>query len=154
MPDRSAFDLVRHVALVRASYANLTGKMLIPAGIAEADAPAWLDRVSFALVSHNTAADPVFNYANQPALRLFEMAWDEFTITPSRLSAGPMDRDARAALLDRVTRNGYIDDYTGIRVASSGRRFMIRNATVFNLLDEYGRHYGQAALLAQWEALQ
>jgi hypothetical protein len=144
-------SLARHVAILCASYQRLTGKLLVPDNVDPVD---WLDQAPFALVSHDTAADPVFNYANRAALRLFEMTWDEFTSTPSRLSAAPMDRDERAALLERVTRNGYIDDYTGVRVAKSGRRFMIRNATVFNLLDEQGRHYGQAALLAQWEALQ
>jgi hypothetical protein len=151
MPDRSAFDLARHVAILCASCQRLTGKLLAPANV---DPAVWLDQAPFALVSHDAAADPIFNYANRAALQLFEMTWDEFTATPSRLSAAPMDRDERAVLLERVTRNGYIDDYTGIRVARSGRRFMIRNATVFNLLDEQGRHYGQAAMLAQWEALQ
>jgi hypothetical protein len=56
--------------------------------------------------------------------------------------------------LARVAQDGYIDDYTGVRVSSSGKRFLIRNATVWNLLDEKGQPYGQAALLKEWQAIQ
>ncbi len=149
--DRSALDLARQVKILCASYQQLTGKRLAPESV---DPVEWLNLAPFALVSHDTADDPIFNYANRIALQLFEMTWDEFTATPSRLSAAPMDRDKRAVLLEQVARDGYIEGYTGIRIASSGRRFRIYNTTVFNLLDEQSRHYGQAAVLRQWEALQ
>ena len=77
----------------------------------------------------------------------------EFTALPSRLSAETINQAERARLLDRVTRHGYIDDYSGIRIAKSGRRFMIRNATIWNLLDADGQHYGQAALIRTWDDL-
>ncbi|MCB2079450.1 MAG: MEKHLA domain-containing protein, partial [Novosphingobium sp.] len=54
-------------------------------------------------------------------------------------------RDARQQLLDRVTRDGYIDDYSGIRISSTGRRFRIENAIVWNLVDGNGARHGQAA---------
>jgi hypothetical protein len=34
-----------------------------------------------------------------------------------------------------------------VRIASDGSRFMIHKATVWNLLDEQGQAYGQAALI-------
>ena len=104
-----------------------------------------LDRVDFALLSHGTEADPIFNYGNRFVLELFEMGWDQFTQTPSRLSAEPVHRDERAHLLERVTRDGYIDDYIGIRISATGRRFRIRDAVVWNLYDEAGNLHGQAA---------
>jgi hypothetical protein len=70
---------------------------------------------------------------------------------PSRLSAGPVERSERGRLLERVARDGYIDDYSGIRIAKGGRRFLIRNATVWNLLDANGLYYGQAAMIPEWE---
>jgi hypothetical protein len=145
--------LARHVRLLRASYFHWTGQHLIPPVVTDDNAPATLDLASFAVVSHDTAPDPVFNYGNQTALHLFEMPWEEFTALPSRLSAEPMAREDRERLLYRVTRDGYIDDYSGVRVSSSGKRFLIRNATVWNLLDEEGQPYGQAALLRKWEYL-
>ena len=36
---------------------------------------------------------------------------------------------------------------------ASGKRFLIRNATVWNLLDQRGRHCGQAAMFTDWEVL-
>lgn len=112
-----------------------------------------LDQAPFAVVSHGTEPDPVFNYGNRVALQLFEMSWEAFTALPSRLSAEPLLQSERERLLQRVAQNGYIDDYTGIRISASGKRFLIRNATVWNLLDEAGQPCGQAALLRDWEPL-
>ncbi len=146
-------DLPRHVAILRASYRHWTGRELMAPALGPVEAVAWLDAAEFSLVSHGLEPDPIFNYANRAALQLFGMSWQDFTVMPSRLSAGPIERDERARLLERVSRDGYIDDYAGIRIAADGRRFMIRNATVWNLLDEQGLYYGQAAMIPQWEAL-
>lgn len=145
--------LTRHVAILRASYLHWTGEHLINADIEPKLAAAALDLVPFAVVSHDARPDPVFNYANQQALNLFGMDWAEFTALPSRLSAETINQAERARLLDKVARHGYIDDYSGVRIAKSGRRFMIRNATIWNLLDTNDRHYGQAALIRTWDNL-
>ena len=54
----------------------------------------------------------------------FEFDWDAFMLLPSRASAEPLNQDARARLMARVRAQGYIDDYSGTRVARSGRRFV------------------------------
>jgi hypothetical protein len=64
---------------------------------------------------------------------------------PSRLSAEPLARDERARLLARVTEFGFVDDYSGMRISGRNKRFMITNATVWNLLDADGVYRGQAA---------
>ena len=141
--------LFRHAAILCASYQRLTGRILV-----ECPAPqalAALNAASFVVVSHGLEADPVFNYGNQAALNLFEMNWDEFTKLPSRLSAEAIEREARARLLVRVMLNGYVDDYSGVRISAKGKRFMVKNATIWNLTDETGAYYGQAALLKNWE---
>jgi hypothetical protein len=107
----------------------------------------------FVLVSHGTEADPVLNYGNAAALALWEMTWEELTRTPSRLTAEAPNRAERARLLAAVTRAGFIDDYSGIRISKNGRRFRIAQATVWNLLDKQGRHAGQAATFSDWEFL-
>jgi hypothetical protein len=86
-------------------------------------------------------------------LQLFEMEWDELIGMPSRFSAEVPDRDERARLLERVTWDGYIDDYSGVRIARSGRRFLIKQATVWNMLDAQGVCHGQAAMFGSWEFL-
>lgn len=148
MPD--AAWLARHIRLLRASYRHWTERDLLPPELDDEHAIATLNTAKFAVVSHDTQADPVFNYANPAALRLFEMSWDTFTTLPSRLSAEPMLQAERDQLLARVTWNGYINDYTGVRISKSGKQFQIRNATVWNLLDESGQPYGQAALIKKW----
>lgn len=136
--------LERQTRLLCASYVHWTGHNLITAAT-ERDAVQRLLAAPFAVVAHDTQAEPIFNYANACALRLFGMSWQEFTQLPSRLSAEPLAQDEREKLLQRVKQHGFIDDYAGMRIAKDGMRFMIRNATVWNLLDVDGNYCGQAA---------
>jgi len=108
----------------------------------------------FALLSHGTETDPIINYANHTAQQLFEMSWEEITGLPSRLSAEAAVQDERNALLQRVSANGYIDDYSGIRIAKSGNRFKIEDATVWNLQDGSGNYAGQAAMFSIWHRVE
>ncbi len=98
-------------------------------------------------------SDHIFNYANRTALELFGYAWDELIGQPSSASAEPVHRDERRRLLDEVERQGFIENYSGIRISKTGRRFRIANATVFNLLDNEGRHLGQAATFETWHPI-
>ena len=107
----------------------------------------------FVVVSHGTEADPVLNYGNAAALALWEMSWAELTRTPSRLTAEAPNRAERAKLLEAVTRRGFIDDYSGVRISKSGRRFRIARATVWNLLTDKNEPCGQAAMFNHWEFL-
>jgi PAS domain S-box-containing protein len=104
----------------------------------------------FALLAHDTSPDPLFVYANRMAQHCFEYSWDEFVGMPSRLSAEEPDRAERRRFMDGVRRRGYVDDYRGLRIAKSGRRFWIKDATVWNLVDLDGALRGQAALIRQW----
>jgi predicted DNA-binding protein (UPF0251 family) len=81
------------------------------------------------------------------------MSWAELTRTPSRLTAEAPNREERARLLAEVAARGFIDDYSGIRISKTGRRFRIAQATVWNLLSETGQPCGQAAMFSRWEFL-
>jgi hypothetical protein len=138
--------------LIVESHLRVVGRLLIPNPPAhEVELGEALWTAPRAVVAHGTQADPVFCYGNRMALELFEMDFAAFTTLPSRCSAEPVAREERAALLERVTRDGYIDDYAGIRISSSGRRFRIENATVWNLIDADGVYRGQAATFSEWE---
>jgi hypothetical protein len=142
-----------HTQLLLDSYRRWVGRDLIPrAGTIEAEADA-LFAAPFVVVSHGTQADPILNYANQVALDLWELDIPTLLQTPSRLTAEPVHRDERARLLERTTRDGYVDDYQGIRISRGGRRFRIERATVWNLLDATGQHQGQAATFSSWTPL-
>jgi hypothetical protein len=144
MPADRGF-LERHTQLLCASYRRWTNRPLVETTAPQVDQVQALWEAPFAVVAHDTAADPVFNYANACALHWFAMDWPAFTQLPSRLSAEPLAREERARLLARVAEHGYVDDYAGVRIAANGMRFMIRNAIVWNLVDEQGCYRGQAA---------
>jgi len=144
---------IEHVQLLLDSFAHLLGRDLIPRNGPPVEQARRLFEAPFVVVSHSTEADPVLNYANATALRLWEMDWATFVQTPSRLTAEPVHRDERARLLERTHRDGYVDDYAGIRISQSGRRFRIEQAIVWNLIDAAGQHYGQAATFDTWTPL-
>ena len=134
------------LALIAESFQRLTGQKLI-----DSNGDLWT--APRAILAHGTEPDPVFFYGNALTLSLFEMTPEQFAQLPSRLSAEPVHRDERARLLDRVTRDGYIDDYAGIRISATGRRFRIEQAVVWNLIDAEGRIHGQAATFDRWTML-
>ena len=137
---------INHVTLLRASYERALSRPLAQSAEALYHAP-------FPVLSHNAADDPVFTYGNLAAQNLWEVSWGQLTQMPSRLSAEPDERDARAAMLASITENGFIDDYHGIRISSTGRRFAIKNAIIWTLTDDQGHKCGQAATFNEIEYL-
>ena len=134
-------------ALLTDSYARLVGQPLGPPG-KDAD---WLYRdAPFVVLAHGTEHDPKFIYANKAAQACFEYSWDEFLALPSRLSAEAPDQAERQKLLEEVTRNGFLSGYSGLRVAKSGRRFIIEHGVVWELIDREGMRHGQAATFLSW----
>jgi PAS domain-containing protein len=115
------------------------------------------DLMNFAypIASHIAGDDPQFNYANQAALALFKMRDDEFLGLPSRYSAEPMVREQRAAFLAEVTANGFVENYSGVRIAKDGSRFLIEQATVWNVVDiDLPKDIlGQAVVIKKWTPL-
>jgi len=138
------------LSLIAASFQRLTGTGLVEAG---GDLARALWAAPRAVVAHGQGVDPVFFYGNRLALDLFEVTAADFVAMPSRLSAEPLLRDERARLLARVSADGFIDDYAGVRVSASGRRFRIEQAVVWNLADENGAVHGQAATFHRWTRL-
>lgn len=145
--------LLPHAKLLVKSFEKLTGKTLLDTHYNNADLGKALYEANIVVVSHGLEQDPVFNYANALALNLFEMSWREFVALPSRLSAEPIHQDERKRLMQTVTAQGFIDNYAGVRVSKSGKRFMIESATVWNLLDENNDFRGQAATFSTWRWL-
>ena len=146
-------ELITHIQRLLDSHRRFTGRELIERGGDPAEEAERLHHAPFVVASHGTEADPVLNYGNLRALELWEMEWARFTATPSRYTAEAPRREERARLLEAVRRDGYIDDYSGVRISSTGRRFRIERATVWNVVDESGNPIGQAATFDRWEYL-
>lgn len=135
------------------SFARRLGRELIDrAGGALAQSQRLFE-APFVVVSHGTQADPILNYANRTALELWEMPLAQLLQTPSRLTAEPVHRDERARLMQRTLEQGYVDDYRGVRISATGKRFLIERAIVWNLHDALGERVGQAATFDAWTPL-
>ena len=152
-PDRWPASDLTWIRWLLDSYAFWLKRELIDRS---GDIEAQSERLFFApfvLVSHAESEDPILNYGNRRALDLWEMTWAEFTRTPSRLTAEPMNRHERARMLQRTAVHGFTTDYRGVRVSRTGRRFLVERATVWNVVDGRGTKRGQAATFSRWTPL-
>ena len=146
-------SLDAHCALLVSSYQRLLGKPLIDNDLLLHQGYDALFEAGFGLLSHGTESPPIFNYGNRLALELFERTWSEFTQMPSRQSAEQDERAERERLLKAVTEQGHIEDYKGVRISATGKRFYIDKTTVWNLVDDDGACRGQAAAIFRWQPL-
>ncbi len=151
-PDPDNQFLPIEARLILDSYQHFLGKPCFES-VSLINTAQMLYEAPFAVVAHDTQTDPIFGYANRMAQNAFEMNWAEITSIPSRQSAEPVLQDERQALLQRVQQFGFIDDYSGIRISKTGKRFWIRNATIWNLINPNGVRVGQAARFDCWDYL-
>ena len=145
--------IISHTQCLARSFKQWTGRDLLPGDHSPRDLAAKIFDAPFVLVSHGMQPDPILNYGNRAALGLWEMSWEEFTRTPSRLTAEATKREERAKVMEVVTRHGYFENYSGIRISKTGRRFEISGATIWNLVSERGQLRGQAATFSEWKFL-
>lgn len=136
------------------SFHRWTGHELIERAGSPEDRARALFFAPCVVVSHGTEADPILNYGNKTALELWETDWGLFTRTPSRLTAEPMNRAERERMLARAAARGWIDDYRGVRISMTGRRFLVEHAIVWTVVDDEGTRRGQAATFARWSFLE
>ena len=108
----------------------------------------------FVVVSHGVEPDPILNYGNLAALNLWELPWERFIKTPSRLTTEPDDRAERERMLEQARIKGYYDGYRGIRISSTGWRFLVEQALIWNVIDSAGTPIGQAATFLHWSNVQ
>ena len=128
------------------SYAVRVGHELIPRTGDDLEDARRLDALEAVVLAHDGAADPVFTYANEAAAALWKTTVDQLIGLPSRLSAAPEHRDARASALGAALATGVVRDYSGERQALDGSRFMIHNATLWTFV----KSPGQAATFTAW----
>lgn len=145
-------DKIKLVKYILDSYESVIGKPLIKRSTAAEDFKDVNDG-KFALLAHNNLNDPIFMYGNEFALHLWEISFNDFVKMPSRLSAEEDLRSVRAAMLNAVDAKNYYDAYEGTRVSTSGKKFKIKNVTVWNVFDEHKNKIGQAAYFKSVEFL-
>lgn len=145
-------DAIAQATLMAQTYRHWFGEDLVTPATGQSLEVAWFEAPRV-IVAHGTEPDPILNYGNRTALNLWETDWATLCITPSRFTAEAPNREERARLLAAVSRDGFIKNYAGIRISTTGRRFRIARATVWNLIDARGVFRGQAATFSDWEYL-
>ena len=147
-------EIIRWSQILSRNFNQLLDKDLVAPANTPEQLAQTLFNAPFVVVSHGTQADPILNYGNQMALQLWSISWDELVTTPSRLTAEAANRSIRAQMLEQAAKQGYIDNYQGIRISRTGQRFLIQQAIIWNLTDELGKKCGQAATFSDWKLLE
>ena len=135
------------------SYAHWVKQELVDRNGTPLEQAERLFNSPFVVASHGAEDDPILNYGNQTALNLWGMDWQQFTQTPSRLTAEPVNREERARMLEQAKTQGYIADYRGVRISSTGTRFLVDQAVIWNIHKPAGTAIGQSATFAAWKYL-
>ena len=145
-PDRSNNYCSEHVFILLNNLKRWTGFDLAGEfGIAEGELGKGVFFAPFCLLSSDLSADPVLNYGNKMALDLWEMSWEELTSTRSRDTAKPDEQSDRDGLMRRVNEKNFVTGYSGARISKTGKEFLIKDVTIWNLFDDSGAPYGRAA---------
>jgi PAS domain S-box-containing protein len=117
------------------------------------DAATRYDGAPLGLLAHSAAADPLFTFANDTALRAFGYTREELIGMPSRLSAAAgADLEERNRLFQALETHGHYFPYRGRRRRADGSAFWILDATIWNVTDDDGRRIGQATLIRGFAA--
>ena len=146
-------QIINWTQILLNNFERLLGYQLVSRSVNKQEQASALFNADFVVVSHGIEADPILNYGNQKALDLWGMDWVNFTQIPSRLTAEPVNRAERSAMLKQAQTKGYIDNYRGVRIASNGQRFSIEQAIIWNLADSSGNKCGQAATFSHWQTM-
>ena len=110
-----------------------------------------INQLKFPVASHTYSDLPIFNFANEAMLKLFEMQRHEFIGLPSHQSASRRHQEERECLLDKVKMNGFVENYQGYRIKKNGDTFLIKKATVWNVLNHLGETHSQAVIIFDWQ---
>jgi hypothetical protein len=143
--------VVRWNQLLLDSFRRWLGRELIERKGSPEEQARALYHAPIVVVSHGMEADPILNYGNKIALVLWELDWERFTKTPSRLTAEPVNQAERARMLAQAQEKGFIDDYKGVRISGTGKRFLVEQAIVWNVVSAEGQQVGQAATFSKWK---
>ena len=141
----------QHVRNLLRSYNKLLGHKFENLKIEDPTLGETILHSDWAVISHGNGLDPFFNYGNKTALSLFEVNLNELKKIRSRNSAEITFQSDRESFMQQVRAQGFVTGYSGVRISATGKRFKIKNVTVWNVTDEKGEFAGQAACFRDWD---
>jgi hypothetical protein len=147
--------IILHTQRLLCSYQHWTGKLLFSLDTPPEELAEHLFTAPFIIISHGMEEDPIYNYGNAQALNLWEISWEDFLKMPSRKSVGEVEEGheeirLRQLLLDEAVAKGFVENYSGIRASTTGKRFQIDNVTLWTVLNEDKQRCGHAAMFSKW----
>jgi hypothetical protein len=146
-------QIINWCQLLLNSYHHFLGKDLIERKGTPEEQSQLVFESPFVVLSHGNEVDPIYNYANQMGLDLWEISWEDLIKMPSRLSAETILREEREQILNATAKHGYFTNYQCIRISKGGKRYQIKGLDLWNILDQEGVYLGQAATFSQWEII-
>jgi len=146
-------SVIDHSQRLLYSFEHWTGNPLLNLTGTDAAMAQALFEAPFVLIAHGTEPDPIFNYANRRALEQWQLDWETFTQMPSRRTAEAMRQVERDRLLAQAAQQGYVANFTAVRITPAGQRFRIEDGILWNVIDATGQFWGQAAIYSRWIAL-
>lgn len=145
--------VIDQTQLILNSYQHWFGSPLLNMDQAPIELAQLLFEAPFIVFSHDTQPDPLYNYGNRQGLKLWELSWDNLRKTPSRTTTEPMGQEERYDILAQTTTKGYAKGYSGVRISSTGKRILIKDVVLWNLLDQQQNYQGQAAMFSDYHFL-
>lgn len=146
-------DVIQWCGYLTRSFNDLLDERIIEADLSLEQLAQALYIKTDIILSHRFGDVPRFCFANAAAQELFGYGWDEFIGIESSLSAQPESQEDRETLLKQARENGYIKNYSGVRIKKDRTLFEVRNVILWNVSDSRGDVVGQAALFNQWNPL-
>ena len=154
LPRDMKLHTISQTRLITESLLEITGREIIPGArhMGQVELAEALYEGDFVLLSHDGRSDPILNYANGQAQKLWQMPLCKLMGLPSRLTAEPDEREKRADFLKRANEQGYVNDYEGVRISAMGNRFRIENVLIWRLKRTKGLQ-GLAAMFHSYTPL-
>ncbi len=134
------------------SFSHWFKKDLINTNGTDLEIAERLFKADVAVLSHTNQQEPIYNYGNGLALQFWELNWESLIKLPSRSTAEAIVQKERDRILQSCKNNGF-STWEGVRISSTGKRYLITNGLLWNLLDENNQFCGQAATYNQWKLL-
>lgn len=107
----------------------------------------------YCILAVNNNEIPTFTYMNLSAQKLWEVSLNQALKMQGKQTAQKKDQKEREKLLNQVKKKGKTNSYSGIRISQKGKRFFIKKASIWNIINKQGVFEGQAACFNQFEYL-
>ena len=141
-----------HALLLNESHRRWTGEYLV----AERDPGevlAALNEADMVIVSYGLEREPVFNYGNVKALSMLGYQLENFIQLAHKITIPEQETLISLELSQKVEQQGYIENYSGHRLAKNGRLWRVESGVCWQLSDNLGRVHGHAACFQDWHQL-